>query len=271
MYIQNGCNPTGVNCTVVDNIAQTRGGGIASAGRPLFRNMIIWDNIASNAAITGLTTRVEFPVTNVYDNIYLIDQVIDIWYSDIQGGYSNAVLSITTDPSLDVNYGLQGGSPCIDSGTYYLAVQVDLAGNLRPTAWPNRIDMGCYEFGASAATNPIALGSELIQMMPVANPLTDTDGDGFTDGVELAMQTDALSASSYFGITHDQSLQGDMALIAWQSVSGCLYTVQFTDSLLGGWADVSGWINKPGDGSVMICADTREGATRFYRVIVSIP
>ena len=281
IYIPDGCNPTGVNCTVADNIALTRGGGIASAGRPVFRNMIIWDNIAAEASIVGSTNRVMPTGVGYNRSLYLIDQVINIWYSDIEGGYSNAVLSIDVDPEFvgganpTNQYTLQGTSPCINTGTYYLAVAVDLNRNLRPLpdsySTSNRVDLGCYEFGASAATNPFALGAEIIQLQPAADPLADTDGDGFADGVELAMQTDALSAADYFHVTHDQSLEGGTAMIAWQSVSGCFYTVQTTDSLLGGWIDVEGWIEVPGDGSVMICDDTRDGETRFYRVLVRIP
>ena len=315
IYIPNGCNPIGVNCTVADNIAHTRGGGIASAGRPVFRNMIIWGNSSSNATITEVIDIIEVVTTNLnpvattnitgtvttnivveistnntinvtasrvtssvasYHNLHLMGQVIDIWYSNVENGYpSNEVLPVNGDPLLDSDYTLMTNSPCIDSGTYYLAVAVDLAKHLRPTnGLIDRIDLGCYEYGATGpVTNYIALGSEIIQRMPVADPLADTDGDGFTDGVELAMQTDPLSVADYFQITHDQSLQGGTALIAWQSVSGCFYTVQFTDSLLGEWADVSDpeWINKPGDGSIMIFDDTRDAGTRFYRVLVLIP
>jgi hypothetical protein len=270
IYIPNGCNPIGVNCTVVANTAQTRGGGIASAGRPVFRNMIIWDNTSYNADILGGTSRAISSVT-AYQNLHLIDQVINIWYSNIEGGYANAVESISVDPLLDTDYTLLPASPCIDSGTYYLALKVDLAGNLRPTTWPDTVDMGCYEYGALPSPDPIALSAEVIQATLVPDPTADTDGDGFSDSDEIALKTDRYDTDDYFTITHDQSLEDNTALIAWESAEGCFYTVQFTESLTGQWTNIEGWIGIEGDGSTMICKDTRDAATRFYRVLVSIP
>ena len=263
IYIGNGCNPTGGNCTVADNHANTRGGGISSAGRPLFRNMIIWDNTSSNAAIVAGSRTVSSGV----DSIHLIDEVINIWYSDIEGGYSNAVLSITNDPMFDVDYSLLAGSPCIDSGTYYLAPLVDLNGDMRPTTWPDRVDMGCYESDSSPAPSPMAMGAEVAMTEPAATG--DTDGDGFSDAAEIALQTDPLKTEDYFRVTHQQSQVDGTVLIAWQSVVGCFYTVQITDSLLGSWTDVT--VEVEGDGSVMSYEDVLPGGVRYYRVLVRIP
>jgi len=185
------------------------------------------------------------------------------------------VLSITNNPNFvgGEDYTLQAGSPATN-GTYYLAPVLDLATNARPTAvdYPALVTMGCYQLNSTGTvTNYIALGAEIAQTEPVTDPLADTDGDGFTDGAELAMQTDRYNSGDYFRITHDQSLDGDTAMIAWDSVSGCYYTVQFTDSLLGEWTDVEGWIEVPGTGEAMVCDDTREESSRFYRVLVRTP
>ncbi len=279
LYIPDGCNPTGVNCTVVDNHANTRGGAIASAGRPVFRNMIIWDNTSDNASINVVTTNRDTSSVSNYHNIYLRDQVIDIWYSDIQYGYPNAVQSTTVAPNLDSNYELQSPSPCIDEGTYYLAVLVDLNKNARPTPPPSgfvstdRVDMGCYEYGASAETNWIALGAEMIMDQPAPDPLSDMDGDGFTYAQELALETDSEDADDHFQVTHQQSLADGTVRIGFQTVEGCFYTVQTTDSLLGAWEDVQDqdWINIEGDGSFMVYEDAMPGATRYYRVRVQMP
>ena len=74
---------------------RTRGGGLSSAGRPLFRNMIFWDNTSSNAVVstTNRTT-----ASGVYPNLHMITNVINIWFSDIEYGYPNAVLCITGNP-----------------------------------------------------------------------------------------------------------------------------------------------------------------------------
>lgn len=50
-YIDDGCSPTGVNCTVANNHAHTRGGGLSSHQSPFFRNMIFWGNTSLNAKL----------------------------------------------------------------------------------------------------------------------------------------------------------------------------------------------------------------------------
>ncbi len=278
IYIGSGCNPTGINCTVADNHANTRGGGVSSAGRPLFRNMIFWGNTSSNAAIIGATTRSN-SLVSIYHNIHLMDEVVNIWYSDIEGGYSNAILSITNNPQfVGGDYQLASTSLCIDKGSFFLAPLVDLNGDLRtslanyltnsvPT---NRIDMGCYEFGSSAATNPIALGSEVAEAEFL--PMADTDGDGFTDGDEVALGTDRYDDGDYFSVTHQQSLIDGSVRIGFQTVDGALYTVQVAASLTSGvWFDTPGWTEVLGDGSFMVYEGTLSGAVRYYRVLVLTP
>jgi subtilisin family serine protease len=269
IYIDISCNPTGVNCTVVDNHANTRGGGLSSAGRPLFRNMIFWDNTSSNAVVstTNRTT-----ASGVYPNLHMITNVINIWFSDIEYGYPNAVLCITGNPQFvgGGDYSLQGTSPCIDAGTYYLAPLVDIAGNLRPTFtdYPVRVDMGCYEFGASASTNPISLGSQIALESSEADPLADTDGDGVSNGDEMVAGTDSLNENDYFRVYHQQSQADGSVLVAWSSIQGSLYTVQSTDSLTGAWTDESGYVNIAGTGGVMTFSGSLPFGSRFYRVLV---
>jgi hypothetical protein len=269
IYVGSECSPTGVNCTVVNNHANTRGGGLSSAGRPLFRNMIFWDNTSSNATIVSAVRTMSV----VDPNIQLADEVVNIWYSDIQYGYSNAVLCITNNPLFvsGTDYTLQAGSPCTNSGTYYLAPLVDLNGDLRPTVWPDRVDMGCYEYGTSAATNPIALGSEIAQEEPSANLLADTDGDGFSNGAEMMAGTDMEDSSDYFHVTYQQSQVDGSVLIAWQSIADSYYTVQSTDSLTGTWIDEPLCTNQAGTGGIMTFSAELPSGTRYYRVLVYQP
>jgi hypothetical protein len=250
IYIGSGCNPTGINCTVVNNHANTRGGGVSSAGRPFFRNTIFWDNTSSNARIYLVVSNLtRVTSSGVSPNLHLIDEVMNIWYSDIQYGYANGVLSISANPQFmgGGDYSLQGTSPCIGAGTYYLAPLVDIAGNLRPTFtdYPGRVDMGCYQDGALASTNPIALGAELVSGTPKVDP---------------------------FPVYCEQSQTDGSVQIAWQSVPGGLYPVQWTDNLIGGvWSDVPGYINLPGNGNVMIFSLVKDSPVRYFRVVVYCP
>ncbi len=267
-----GCNPIGINCTVVDNFSFTRGGGMSSSGRPFFRNMIFWGNTSSNSTILE---DARFVTNNVAPNFYIQDEVVNNWYGDIEFGHANAVHSFDLDPMLTADYQLSAGSPCIDVGTYYQAPFVDLNKNARPTAanYPgDRVDLGCYEFNhLGFETNWIALGDEVAQEEIIPSPMVDTDGDGFTDAEELAMKTDRYRDDDYFHVTHQQSLSDGTALIGFQTAEGCFYTVQTTDSLLGSWDNVNDWINIEGDGSFMEYEDEMPGTIRYYRVLVRIP
>ncbi len=158
MYIGEGCNPTGVNCTVASNHSNTRGGGLSSAGNPFFLNMILWTNTANDALIEESVRTNRFQ----YQNIHCRSGNIEVWNSDIQYGYEGAMQSTTNDPLFVSvgNYRLAStNSAAFDGGIPYLSPTNDLDGNPRPVMlFP--IDMGCYEF-------------------------LDSDGDGLADSWEL--------------------------------------------------------------------------------------
>jgi hypothetical protein len=149
---------------------------------------------------------------------------------------------------------------------------VDIAGNLRPTFtdYPARVDMGCYQYGASASTNPIALGAELA-LGAEDDPLADTDGDGFSNGDELIAGTDSYNENDYFRVSHQQSQADGSVLVAWASIQGSLYTVQSTDSLTGTWTNESGYVSLAGTGGVMTFSGSLPTGSRFYRVLVRQP
>jgi hypothetical protein len=204
----------------------------------------------------------------------MITNVINIWFSDIEYGYPNAVLCITGNPQFvgGGDYSLQAGSPCVDAGTYYLAPKVDLATNSRPwnpTNFPDRVDMGCYEDGTGTVTNWIALGAELALEAPEADPLMDTDGDGVSNGAEMSAGTDIYNSDSYFRVYNEQVVAGGSVLISWQSTPGYAYAVQTTSSLMSPWTTVT---NMTGTGAVMsFTGDMPTDSVRYYRVLVRKP
>jgi hypothetical protein len=147
-----------------------------------------------------------------------------------------------------------------------MAPTIDIAGNPRPAELPLKVDLGCYEYVDFDSD-----GDGVLDIGKAAFLSVDSDQDGFNDYQEMMIGTDRYNSEDYFRITHDHSLQEEAAMIAWQSVSGCIYTVQFTDSLLNAWVNVQGWVEVSGTGEPMVCEDTRTEGNRFYRVLVRIP
>jgi len=142
-----------LNVTVSDNYASISGGGIYSSGNTFITNSIVYNN--SNNQI------------GTYPNAELA-----ISYSDIQDGEAGIGGSgtvnwlegnIDEDPmfvdTLNNNYQLQQGSPCIDAGTPDTTglnlPPTDLAGN--PRIYNGRIDIGAYEWQGQGIDEPDTL------------------------------------------------------------------------------------------------------------------
>ncbi len=269
IYIGEHCSPTGVNCTVANNHANTRGGGLSSIGESLMLNMIYWGNTASNAAIVaGVRTNVP-----AYPNLYSPSGTITIGYSDIQYGYPGAMESITGNPLFvgGSDYHLLTNSPCIDTAVTVFAPTNDLDGLLRDTD----IDMGCYEYGAMAPASMDSDGDGVSDADEIGDGTdpnkADTDGDGLTDGEEKIAQTDPNDPDSNI----DPMMTPGTApapLFVWQSEVGPLYTVQTTTNLtLGVWSSIAGYVDLPGTGSPMGYANVLTDSPRYFRVQVRQP
>ncbi|MHC4676899.1 MAG: right-handed parallel beta-helix repeat-containing protein, partial [Planctomycetota bacterium] len=143
------------NCTIADNLAGIRGGGI-SGGEII--NCIIWDN---------------WP-----EQIYLPASVT---YSDVQGGWEGEG-NIDADPlfALDTDYHLMPGSPCIDAGTNDPCgglPTTDIEGVVRPLDGDgdtNAVaDMGAYEYCPNSPSIAVsALSFYFRQDWPKPDPKT---------------------------------------------------------------------------------------------------
>jgi parallel beta helix pectate lyase-like protein/thrombospondin type 3 repeat protein/polymorphic membrane protein len=185
-------NPVITNCTIIDNMDGVYLSGYGS--NTVITNCIIWGN----------------------DNDQLKRQsgTVQISYCDVQGGYAGTG-NINADPMLGVDgrivYDI---SPCIDSGTLNTDTpDYDIDGEMRPQALG--IDIGADEFldtdgdgipdrieiqyfgsatGANSDDDPDTDGlTNLDECHAGTLPLNpDTDGDGNSDGAEVAAGSNPL-------------------------------------------------------------------------------
>lgn len=129
-YIRYDCTDLNNN-TIVDNSADSSGGGVyilnyGGSDYPSLRNAIIWGNESYRDSSVGLLSA---------------STLVDIYYSDIQGGWPGTG-NIDQDPLFsDSLYHLAASSPCVDAG------DPDPAYNdqcFPPSQGTERNDMGAY-------------------------------------------------------------------------------------------------------------------------------
>ena len=148
------------NNTIVDNVAGGTGGGVHSRWSSTVEvvNCILWNNSAPLG-----------PELAIEDSGVLL-----VHHSDVQGGQEAAYIgsgslnwgdnNLTANPvfvsSIENNYHLAPGSPCIDAGIFLAAVTDDFEGDLRGfdgTAEPrgdgSDFDMGADEYVAVAVAD----------------------------------------------------------------------------------------------------------------------
>jgi hypothetical protein len=96
------------------------------------------------------------------------------------------------DWASSLSYQLSGGSPCIDAGTAdTLGLNLpfaDLIGNYR--IWNNRIDMGCYEYGAPPVGNDdpeLPIPANGIQLSLYPNPVYANGSKGSYSFIEFTL------------------------------------------------------------------------------------
>ena len=96
----------------------------------------------------------------------------------------------------------------------------------------------------------------------------DDDGDGLSNGAELAAGTNPFNAASRLAVTATTLTDTTVALSV-PSVSGKVYVVQSSTDLThsNGWAALSPNVQVTGDGTVKTLAVPRGNAAVFYRVV----
>lgn len=156
------------NCTFCDNSAENWGGGIWCQGSSAtIQNCIVWNNTAPTDPGLGSST--------------MYPSVINVLYSDVQGGYSGQG-NINSNPDFanpaGDDYHLSVGSPCIDSGDPAYSIgpgETDIDGHVRVLY--GRVGMGADEYVAqddpAMMVEPTQLKFEVLRAGgPVSQVLT---------------------------------------------------------------------------------------------------
>jgi hypothetical protein len=171
-----GCKGTIQNNTVVGNSS----GLLRCLGA--IRNCIIWENGEG------------YPEGEVRECIPPSFSCIQDWWGE---GREN----IREDPQFidkeGGDYHLKQTSPCRDAGVNYYWFawpQCDLDGNCRLHG--SRVDMGCYEYGASPDADGDLLCDTDETAAGTSPNLDDTDGDALRDGLEVLRGTSPIEATA---------------------------------------------------------------------------
>jgi len=172
-----GCRGPIQNNTISENSA-VKGGGALHNCRGTIGNCIMWGNMAARDAELAGSATPSF-------------SCIQDWTG---GGEGN----ITSDPGfVDAaggDYHLRADSPCIDAGENYcwfVWPQRDMDGNCRLAG--ERVDMGCYEHGATPDRDGDLLSDSAESTAGTSPDYEDSDGDGLRDGLEVLRESDPSS------------------------------------------------------------------------------
>ncbi|MGA1870255.1 MAG: right-handed parallel beta-helix repeat-containing protein [bacterium] len=137
------------NCTVYGNSAEYRGGGIYSEyySSPTIINSIFWGD-SVEGAVNEIHLEYYGSITVSYSDIQLKDG------EDKYTGDNNINLDPLFVNSMQENYYLMQGSPCIDKGIETEDSPIDQVGIVRPQG--GGVDMGAFEYVSSDSCIPRA-------------------------------------------------------------------------------------------------------------------
>ncbi len=174
------CHGLILNNTIFGNASCSTGGGFSRCHGTMV-NCIIWGNTAGREG------------NQIYDSNIPMYSCIQDWTG---GGTGNTTRDPRFVDPMEGDFHLKEGSPCIDAGTNYYWVswpQTDADGNCRLVG--PRVDMGCFEYGASADADGDLLSDSDEETRRTDPNRADTDGDGLRDGLEVLRGSDPLTTT----------------------------------------------------------------------------
>ena len=168
----------------------------------------------------------------------------------------------------------------MDRGTNVGAwVSTDYEGVPRPLDGDNDgvadFDIGAFEFVSSLSDTDQDGLSDALEVDDVqTDPTTaDCDGDTQLDGAEFIAGTDPWNSAIFFDLDESSSLPvADGFVVAWQSMTGRLYTVSACTNIPPTWTNLPNAVSLVGTGARMSVTNSMGDAGRtYYRVGVKRP
>jgi hypothetical protein len=169
------------------------------------------------------------------------------------------------------NLRLQSNSPCVDSGdNSFISAATDLDG--RPRIVGGRVDMGAYEYQASASGAFIGWLEQFGLPTDGTADFTDPDHDGMNNWQEWICGTDPTNALSALRLLSPLAGATNVT-VTWQSVVGKNYFLERATNLSASPAFTSLATNIPGQFGTTTFIDSNPAPAGpfYYRVGVNGP
>lgn len=193
-------NPSLINVAIISNSASKGGGIYCKDSNLILKNVTIADNSAnngtgiycSNGANPKLVNTILWnnSLQEIYFNNSFAANSITIAYSDIHNGENGIVTNnngtinwlegnLDADPlfvdTLNGNFHLQEGSPCIDAGIAYFVWQGDTLVNIPDSAYYGIApDMGAYEWWGYGIDEPGQSPNDIMLYQSYPNPFNQS-------------------------------------------------------------------------------------------------
>jgi hypothetical protein len=225
------------NCTVTGNAATNDGGGVYNA---TLYNCTVSGNTASIGGGAYAASSGSLNNTIVYYN----SSPSGSNWSGIKFNFCCTVpftsgVTITNPPlfvdSVNGNYRLQAGSPCINAGSnIYVTNSTDLDGNPRVVGYA--VDIGAYE-KSPASILPNSWLAQYGFPNDGSADFADADGDAMNNYAEWKAGTIPTNAASLLQL---ESPAGNVSgvVVTWQSVNGVTYYLQRSSDLTATFSSI---------------------------------
>lgn len=278
-----------VNCFIYENKALETGAGVVmlNTTNALLLNCTIVSNTHFGGAFPGglwtfgpVVIRNTIIVSNGIDNV-----IVDVGPSTFDHCISDEFLTgsgnLVGEPQLiaapTAPYRIGAGSPCVDAGTATGAPGRDHDGIPRPLdgdgSMSVEVDIGASEYAPPAQDSDGDGISDFDEVhVHGTNPLVeDTDGDGLEDNYELIAGSDPTDPDDAFMVDGASTAPGGGGfVVAWDTLTGRLYTLRTTMSLVTTWSNVTGFVEVPGTGAAMAYTNNAPVDGQYFAVEVRL-